>query len=115
MPVTQRGAAGGIQMNKRDKARAMARVGGFYFGLLAAGAALILVSSPAVAQTVDEAMVLSVRDHPAVQSQNLEVDAADCDVDAAVSGYFPSPSLSDKRRVWSASLSTGRYRRSSSH
>src|SRR3546814_7193861 len=86
MPVTQRGAAGGIQMNKRDKARAMARVGGFYFGLLAAGAALILVASSAVAQTIDEAMALSVRDHPAVKAQNLEVDAADRDVDAAVSG-----------------------------
>src|SRR3546814_19591844 len=93
MPVTQRGAAGGIQMNKRDKARAMARVGGFYFGLLAAGAALILVASPAVAQTIDEAMAVSVRDHPAVPAQHLQVAAADPDVAADIPGSFPTLSF----------------------
>ena len=85
-------------MNKRKKARVMARVGGLSFGLLAAGAALIPIASPAVAQTIDEAMALSVRDHPAVKAQNLEVDAADRDVDAAVSGYFPTLSFDGSMR-----------------
>ncbi len=47
----------------------------------------------AQAQTIEEAMEIAVRDHPAVKAQNLEVDAANRDVNAAMSGYFPTLSI----------------------
>ncbi|HEY4344850.1 MAG TPA: TolC family protein [Parvibaculum sp.] len=51
------------------------------------------VSAPVAAQTIDDAMTLAVRNHPAVKAQAYEVDAAGSDVDTAVSGYFPTLSV----------------------
>jgi adhesin transport system outer membrane protein len=52
--------------------------------------ALMATTSNVQAQTIDDAMAEAVRAHPAVKAQALEAQAAQKQVNAAQSGYFPT-------------------------
>jgi adhesin transport system outer membrane protein len=77
-------------------------------GLLGA-VAFLTMGVAANAQTIDEAMAEAIRTHPAVKAEAFEAQAAERQIGAARSGYFPTIALDGSvRREKSERLTTDR-------
>jgi adhesin transport system outer membrane protein len=75
-------------------ARTLVRVKEFScFAVVAAAATVLVSASGAQALTLEEAMSRAMRDHPGAKAARFEADAAESEIGAARSGYFPTISL----------------------